>query len=60
MKRKFQVEPNASEGRDSRFTGMPDAKEFPDLEPKQSAEKQMEQYENTVGGTKRNVEGVED
>ncbi|MEZ7170346.1 hypothetical protein [Sporosarcina sp. OR05] len=30
------------------FTGMPQAKPFPDFEPKQSAEKQIAQFQQTV------------
>ncbi|MFS0577083.1 hypothetical protein AB1K83_15705 [Sporosarcina sp. 179-K 3D1 HS] len=60
MTGKFQTEPNDSEKREDRFTGMPGAKEFPDLEPMQSAEKQMEQHENTIGKMERNVRGVEE
>ncbi|MEK3936614.1 hypothetical protein MKY41_14950 [Sporosarcina sp. FSL W7-1349] len=54
MTEKFQVETNVEDRREARFTGIPEAKEFPDLEPKQNAEKQRKQYENTVGELERN------
>ncbi|MCM3743945.1 hypothetical protein M3193_07290 [Sporosarcina luteola] len=44
---RFQTKPNDEKGK--AFTGMPNAKQFPDLEPEQEAEKQMAQFKNSTG-----------
>ncbi|WP_239431374.1 hypothetical protein [Sporosarcina sp. ACRSL] len=43
---RFQTNPNEEKG--EAFTGMPSAKQFPDLEPEQEAEKQMAQFRNST------------
>ena len=43
---RFQTSPNGDKG--EAFTGMPNAKPFPDFEPEQDAEKQVVQFLNST------------
>ena len=43
---RFQTNPNEERG--EAFTGMPNAKQFPDFEPEQDGEKQMMQFLNST------------
>ncbi len=43
---RFQTNPNEEEGK--AFTGMPNAKPFPDFEPEQDSEKQVAQFLNST------------
>lgn len=44
--KRFQTNPNDDDGRP--FTGMPNAEQFPDFEPKQDADKQVSQFHDST------------